>query len=412
MQITRTTVGHALLLAISGRLDGYWAADLGTALADAVRDGHHHLRVDLSEVTFLSSAGIGALLKAFKQLRRIDGSLAIVHPSPAVRIVLDMSGLGTLMLEDSGAAAPPVAVTPAARHRVDQGDVVFDVVDLSRAAGLRCEAVGSTAPLATAGVTEADCVSLGGRTPAFALGIGAFGEGFADCRSRFGELLSVAGATACQPADGTNVADYLLSAGPLPGDVQLLSGLACEGGFTRQAHFEAASAAGVVALAPLLEGLADVGGADTMGVVLVGETAGLVGAALRRSPALPVEDADFFAHPGIRARLLFTAERAFRRTTTVVAGVVQRGGGEDVMPGLRPLGAGGLRGHLHAAAFPFRPLRRGAIELRETVTALFEHEPLLGVLHLLCDDRGAGGAGQSEFIRGACWLAPLQGTEG
>jgi hypothetical protein len=41
------------------------------------------------------------------------------------------------------------------------------------------------------------------------------------------------------------------------------------------------------------------------------------------------------------------------------------------------------------------------------VTSLFEHEQLLGVLHLLHDDRGSAGAGESEFIRGACWAAPI-----
>ena len=52
-------------------------------------------------------------------------------------------------------------------------------------------------------------VSLEGAAPAFAIGVGAFGDSFEDCRPRFGELISVSGGTAYQPADGTNVADYL-----------------------------------------------------------------------------------------------------------------------------------------------------------------------------------------------------------
>ena len=37
----------------------------------------------------------------------------------------------------------------------------------------------------------------------------------------------------------------------------------------------------------------------------------------------------------------------------------------------------------------------------------FEHQTLQGVLHLLYDDRGISGAGESEFVRGACWVGPL-----
>jgi hypothetical protein len=142
---------------------------------------------------------------------------------------------------------------------------------------------------------------------------------------------------------------------------------------------------------------------------MVSEATGLVGAALRKSPAVPSEDGGFFAHPGVRARLTFTAERAFLRSMTVSAGVLVKGDAAAGAPCVRPIGAGGLAGHVHAAAFPFRPIRKGEIELNESVTSLFEHEQLLGVLHLLHDDRGAAGAGESEFVRGACWAGPIVG---
>jgi hypothetical protein len=37
---------------------------------------------------------------------------------------------------------------------------------------------------------------------------------------------------------------------------------------------------------------------------------------------------------------------------------------------------------------------------------LFEVENLQGVLHLLNDERESG-AGQSEFLRGACWIGSI-----
>jgi len=45
--------------------------------------------------------------------------------------------------------------------------------------------------------------------------------------------------------------------------------------------------------------------------------------------------------------------------------------------------------------------------MKTTVSTLFEAETLQGVLHLLNDDREITGAGQSEFVRGACWIGPI-----
>jgi hypothetical protein len=56
-------------------------------------------------------------------------------------------------------------------------------------------------------------------------------------------------------------------------------------------------------------------------------------------------------------------------------------------------------------------MKRGRIDLKETIANLFETESLLGVLHLLNDTRNVVGIGESEFIRGACWAAPASGWE-
>ena len=408
MQITRTLEAGAMHLTVGGRLDGYWADHLDNALSEAVREGHHHLRVDLAEVTFLSSAGIAALMKFYKQLSRINGSFVVVNPSNSVRLVLEMTRLSAVLIAPD---TPPAATAVVARsgQMIEREGVVFEIFDSPAAAGLRCHALGSDAPLGSGTFKETDCVSLGSHSPVFALGLGAFGEGFEDCRKRFGEMLSVAGATGYQPADGTNVPDYLLASGPLPDDVRVLYGLECEGEFTKLIRFESQQPGAAVGMLSLLEGIVDIVGAPAVGFVMVSEATGLVGAALRKSPAAPAEDGEFFAHPGVRTRLTFTAERAFLRSMTVSAGVLVKGDAAAAAPCVRPLGESGLSGHVHAAAFPFRPLRKGEIEMKESVTSLFEHEQLLGVLHLLHDDRGAAGAGESEFVRGACWAGPIVG---
>ena len=41
------------------------------------------------------------------------------------------------------------------------------------------------------------------------------------------------------------------------------------------------------------------------------------------------------------------------------------------------------------------------------VATLFESENLESVMHLLNDTREISGAGESEFVRGACWFGPV-----
>jgi anti-anti-sigma factor len=405
MKITSSKGESVAELAIEGRLDGYWADHLDRVIGEMIREGHHRIRLNLSLVTLITSAGIGVLAKFYKQLGQINGWLRISSPSPTVQRVLEITRLGPLLVPPDAVEDEPV-VRGRPGRRLERDGVAFEVFDLDTSSKLTCRTIGTDQPLRGTAFAEEHCVSLGSTAPLFALGVGAFGESFSDCRARFGELLSVCGATAHQPADGTNVPDYLVASGSLAPDVRVLYCLACDGHFSHLLRFEALQHDSV-GLLNLVESCLEIAGAGSIGVAIVAEAAGLVGAALRRSPAQVAGGEDFFAHPGIRTRLSFTAERAFARTLTLAAGIVLRPSGHEAAQLLRPLGDG-LLGHVHAAAFPFQPLGKGRIDFKETVSSLFETERLLGVLHLLHDDRSAG-AGESEFVRGACWVGPLAG---
>jgi hypothetical protein len=120
-----------------------------------------------------------------------------------------------------------------------------------------------------------------------------------------------------------------------------------------------------------------------------------------------------FTHPGIRRWISFTAEPAFAGSLCLVVGIAAKEAPSELQPMLRPLSKkGSLTGHFHAAAFPYQPLKKGRIDLTATVDALFARESVQGLLHLLPDEREASGAGESEFVRGACWAGPITKVEG
>ena len=112
-----------------------------------------------------------------------------------------------------------------------------------------------------------------------------------------------------------------------------------------------------------------------------------------------------FKYPEIRSWLSFSTERLYSRSLALISGVAASSECAPLAPLLRPMGTGAWpTGHFHAAAFSYRPLQKGIIDLKTTVTTIFETETLQGVLHLLSDDRVAAGPQQSEFVRGACWI--------
>ena len=400
MEITRESIDGVEMIRISGRLDGYWSTRLGQSLAGIIREGGRHLRLDFAEVAYLSSAGIGELVKAYQNLQAVEGSLVLLNPTKFVLQILDISKL-TGMLMGDGLAPTPGEVERATDLEFDFGH--FEVHELEAGATLECFVYGDEERLGKAGYQASDARRLPVPLQRFAVGIGALGETFEDCRTRFGEFVGVPGTVIYQPTDGTGTPDYLHASGRIAPDVMSLYGFYCDGGFARLARFEATHEAGDrVRCSQLAEACLDIAGASQVGVVMIAETTGLLGVALKQSPAAAGAD---FAHPGIREWISFHPERIHQGDLALIAGMVSR----KPEPHLRPLGGeGGLYGHFHAAAFSYRPLRKGKLNLQSTIETLLESSQLHGVLHLISDTREIAGLGESEFVRGACWVSPIQ----
>ena len=90
---------------------------------------------------------------------------------------------------------------------------------------------------------------------------------------------------------------------------------------------------------------------------------------------------------------------------TVTAGIATRSNNEDLVEFTRPLAPGSpIRQHFHTAAFSWHPFKKDNINLEETLASLFEQERILGVLHLINDNRELTGAGESDFKSGVCWI--------
>ena len=75
-----------------GELDLSTAPQLETCLEGLGADGAS-VQLDLSGLTFCDSSGISAMVTAAKRVRKSGGQLSIASPQPAVRSVLEITGL-------------------------------------------------------------------------------------------------------------------------------------------------------------------------------------------------------------------------------------------------------------------------------------------------------------------------------
>jgi anti-anti-sigma factor len=400
MEIVKLQMGDSIELKVTGRLDAYWSEHLGNELKATIREGNHHLILDLSGVDYISSAGIRVLLTYYGQLSEINGSLSVSGLTGPAKSILETAGLSTLLQ-----AAAPAAAPDTKSKKLKSAHASFEVFTLRPPAELRCKLLGRPELLEQCAFQPENTTKLRLDKSSFAFGVAAFGNDWNECKDRFGEFLAVSGAAAYLPTDGTNVPDYLVSSGNYFPELVVLYGVVCSGEFSHLLRFEAEKEAGAVSLNEVIETVCDALETQRLGAVVIAETAGLVGASLLKSPVLQTT-AGPFHYPETVDWLSFTPERAHSRSLALVTGMTTPTA--DAPAVFRPFNKKrGLSGHFHAAAFPYRPLRKGQLKLEETVTTLFEAGSVEGLLHLLSDDREIGGAGESEFIRGACWIAPV-----
>jgi len=413
MEITRTARAEQFEIKLKGRMDATWSDHVARALAECVQSGQHVIVVDMAEVDYISSAGIRILVLYARQLTKIQGRFGVINASSSVRKVLELSGLAVLLIAQAGPAAPPASPAEAAPSRVVLSEVgaTAEVFELDPKAALCVYWPGDSAAWLDGRAQPEACASVEFPANVIGLGLGALGSGDASSTPPFGEFLAAAGATVCQPADGSNKPDYLLQQAALTPSVKVAYGMLARGGFSHLLRFDKGPQQPSLPLSTLARACLDTLGSESAGMVVVAETASLIGASLQkiqsRQPA-PNPALDIFAFPEIRDWLSFTAEAAFVNSTCLIVGFAATKGAGASLRLLRPLlRSGELYGHFHAAAFPYHPLRKGKVDLTHTIPPLFESEQVLGLIHLLNDWRELSGAGESSFQRGACWCAPL-----
>jgi anti-sigma B factor antagonist len=93
--LTTTREGTAVLVAVAGELDAHSVPSLQSLTTMLISDGYVRFALDLSQTTFIDSAGLRALIELQAKLQENgDGKLVLQAPGDPVTRLLRIAGLG------------------------------------------------------------------------------------------------------------------------------------------------------------------------------------------------------------------------------------------------------------------------------------------------------------------------------
>lgn len=89
-----TVIENVLIVRLSGELDHHEANGLREAWQKKLREDRvQHVVLNLREVTFMDSSGIGVLLGRYKEVLKLGGELVVCSVNPVIQRIFEMSGL-------------------------------------------------------------------------------------------------------------------------------------------------------------------------------------------------------------------------------------------------------------------------------------------------------------------------------
>lgn len=404
MELNAEKIGKYLVVNANGRLDATWSDYFTDTFLNYIRNGEHELVLEASGLLFLSSAGIRSLVRINKELAFIKGSFLIVNSNDFVSATLTTTGFGAWLSETM-----PGDMTPNIEMHDISNIPSSELYTLNPKGSLKINLINGWQDWKA--INESEIKRTAFSRDIFALGIGSTSTELSKARDHFGEMMAVCGNLIYQVPEEQGHPDYLLALNEFIPEMSVLQALICQGEMSAMFRFSPSNDKPTVNISELAGQVLSIVTAPVAGFVVIAEIDGLVGANLIQSPGKignqPV--LDLFE---IRDWLSFSGEKVFSGEQLLLFGVIARASEIKNSGLLKPLPSHpDLAGHMHAAVFPYQPIPNGKIDLKQQTDKFFAGSPPLALMHLIDDNRPVQGLGESSFIRGACWFAPITNTE-
>jgi anti-anti-sigma factor len=104
MEIQKEQVGDIHVVTVGGRLDGIYGSAFANQIGELITGANPKLLIDFTDVDYVSSAGLRALLVLVKKTKTTGGAFALCGINEQVREVLDISGFTAMFSIHPGRA--------------------------------------------------------------------------------------------------------------------------------------------------------------------------------------------------------------------------------------------------------------------------------------------------------------------
>jgi len=374
-------------IVLTGRIDGLTATSVRARFDEALAKGTGRIAVELSGVTYVSSAGLRVFMQVQKELKKAGGEVVLIAPPAAFTELLRISGMDRIFSvrnhTTSNHVAPPLSPPGKEKITLQEEDITIVLEKLSASTGT-FTGFGDPGLLATASFRQEDIHRIPLGKFFWGTGIGTTGNQFSGFSDLFGETVILGGHLLTFPAVRRPSVDYLFHHPGTAETVNFLYGFGLTGSFWALGSFETK---GTGDLSLLFRKLSELVQTGTFGIVLAGRSGGILGMHLRRSPASgalkpgvtvfdPEQFPVWFSFPDEPEdhHAIVLATGLYSDPSSRVAGMAEH------LPAGSPL-------HLHAAVMERGLINSHPSELLKEVDRIIRESEPLKVVHLLPSSR-------------------------
>ena len=102
LNIQMEILGEVLCIRLSGELDHHTAEQLKNEAMQNIERYHiKHIVLNLAELTFMDSSGLGVILGRYKQIKQLQGEMVVCAITPSVKRLFEMAGFFKIIQQES-----------------------------------------------------------------------------------------------------------------------------------------------------------------------------------------------------------------------------------------------------------------------------------------------------------------------
>jgi len=91
---------------LNGEIDVYTSPRVKETIGELIDQGHYDLIINLENVRYIDSTGLGVLIGGLKRVREHSGTVSLVCTNPQIKKIFDITGLVKIFgIYDSEASA-------------------------------------------------------------------------------------------------------------------------------------------------------------------------------------------------------------------------------------------------------------------------------------------------------------------